>query len=359
MPIVQRHAEQVVALVVVVALTGCDDGIDTYPAFTEAYAERACDQMHRCDLGYASSATWRALVPVELCARIEAAGERSRELDEDLANGTQVYDAEAGAACLASFDAPCAGGHVSACRRVLVGTVPDGGPCTSFDQCASRRCSGTVLACGACEPAAADGETCAVREECGVDSVCELGRCTRAPLALEIAQVGLGDSCAVDDDGTYQVCAPGLFCDADDARCAERHRLGEPCDGEADDCEPATLCAADEAGDERCLAIVIVEDVGADCGFVDDAFVFCDPSAQLACEAGACVRLAGDGGVGSECLEPEFCDSGLCASLGGERDVCVAGDLPDGAPCEALEECASRFCSPFTDRCEPRRVTCP
>lgn len=280
------------------------------------------------------------------------------------------------AACLAAVSSCGVVGSVplttKACRDVFEGAVPLGQSCERSEQCAGDAVCAVVDTCpGTCAARPGLDAPCDSTSDCDTDGtvVCDRrvldvdgkGAC-HEPVVHDAANEG--DACDRSPNATLEFtpCAAGLFCDgADDdgtGLCHAPLAADAACDFDGDVCVNGHWCL-DQVS---CKAYTIAREVGATCN--PDELVYCDPIAQLTCDAGACA-LIGDGHEGSNCngldlSEFHTCDPELnCASQGeggmGPIETCEAPH-PGSQPCDNDRDCASGSCQPdgtcATDYCE-------
>lgn len=323
---------------------GTDAFVRPLPGLEEVrtqWIEKTCEQRAACESLDPTSAIERFGGNVNECRRRERAykGVLDRYLDE----GTVRFDAEAGRACLDSFEDLCRGNLQSECDLAFVGTVPLDGACRENIECASGLCATGDAACGTCAPTASEGEACSAALVCARGTTCTGGFCRRLGSVLTIREVGKDERCGR-TDGALAVCGPALRCDTTSQRCRTRRPVGETCEEDRDGCARGALC--ERVGEvSQCVAIAWAEGEGADCGLVGDRYVACSSDNRMYCDYdGHCQRLAGDGSPGSECNDDDDCRSQRCENLGGGVDRCVSGQSPVGAPCQSSRECASGHC---------------
>lgn len=256
------------------------------------------------------------------------------ESDSELQNmlaaieaGTLVYNEDAGADCLAAYEAInfCAlafdrgefEAADEACQRTFTGQVAVGGDC--FDdvecvgggdclipECPDECCVG---ACQAVEPPpqlAPIGAACEGFDECVYDGYCKIDFATGDGTCE--ALLNEGDECE-----DLFACAGDLGCDLDFVTLmGVCRRL--PGNGEA--CNPDSLIGCSQTN-------LYCDEVDSTCKRYPDVGDSCDPAAEQACVYyaecvdGACVQRPG---LGDSCVElPDClgglsCDSGVCVT---------------------------------------------
>ena len=290
--------------------------------------------------------------------------------DEGVAGGCVL--AVAGADCDDLFGAPGVGLSPPVCEAAVTPRAEDGGACAWSYECAEG------LACGI--DAASDTPTCAplapAGGECAADAACDDGlHCAgdgydaeageRVPGACRAPQPG-GGPCESADDceaplrcapwrGVCFVargpadpceldahCAPGLYCDDDDA-CAAPGAVGARCDA-GEDCTigrwcdvTAGLCRAQVEEGQACAAefacaqgLVCLEGACAPPREEESA-----PPPSPAGPGDACDRAG-------QCAPALICEEGICEALPGE-----------GQPCGGEGACAPlTFCDPASALCQ-------
>lgn len=290
-------------------ILGCSDGNDAAgdgllePAeFVPIAADLICDDFGDCCAqdGYAYSA--------EQCRSGYA-----RALEETIARGTVVYDADAGGRCVRALRASpgqCDGTpeELQACGGVFRGTVADGEPCVTSTECAGFP----------------DSAFCVETSTPGTGQVC-----MTVPTPSERVRAGRGDSCT----GTCRPDDGALYC----------LQTGP---------DPAALCFTEDglycARETSTCESLLAE--GATCER-DPGFPGC--VAGTFCEHERCVPERGEGEsclvdictFPLTCASPNeiACGPGLRCTVGDPDPRCVAPKA-DGSTCRSFQECASGWC---------------
>jgi hypothetical protein len=207
--------------------------------------------------------------------------------------------------------------------KLSKGTLANGTPCGSPEQCASGVCAyaaSTTNGCGACSaPSTQGGQTaCSSVGDCTTGEVCFSGRCTTLS--------AVGGSCAVDSD----TCVYGAHCDSTTARCIADAPLGATCATDFDcgrsrkdvRCSSAHVCVS---------PTLTALDVGAACAFgiqqlSDGSEQFCKPglvcvnaTGPASSAPGTCQRALAEGAActvnaGVACDRQLSCIGGKCSS---------------------------------------------
>jgi hypothetical protein len=282
-----------------------------------------------------------------------------------IAAGKASYDGTKAQACLDGFKATsCTDLGVTepeSCKLVVVGTVEEGGACTSSPECAGDAfCAHDNVCPGTCKAKGGAGADCSADAHCGDGVMCNetAGKCEKP--------AGQGAACG----GTTGVeCSLGLFCRGEDEEkgtagtCASVDEVfsakeGETCGFDTVLCETTLSCAVtavSAAGAEfQCVAKVAS---GAACKFglpeSCPTGEYCDvPNIMTGDVNGTCKPLAGQG---EPCTKPVFgdprcapnlrCDAGTCRPLqpaaGGtctDDVVCYSENCVNGK-CRSKESC--------------------
>lgn len=294
-------------------------------------------------------------------------GAMNRDTDEattqGIAAGRVVYDARAAAGCLREQQKCDAGKPAELCDRVFRGTVPLGGTCHFYAECAEGVCSifapERLASSGTCKPKPGVGIPCTDDGDCtGTDEIldCIDGTCRALPgrVGEHCSVVCVGGETWCDKAATPHVCKPALTKDAPcrpganppcgDAlacvgdgrkfRCRDRAQGGpgqacDPSQGPYASCAFLQVCVATPQGgrcadsvddDEECFG-------DAQCRFLKS---YC--ARDSGSQAGRCVRLP----VAGEACAPRPIEGGRCARpflCDLARNVCV-DKLAEGAACE-------------------------
>ncbi len=271
-------------------------------------------------------------------------------------------------------------------------TCDDGDPCTVADQCKAGQCGGYEVSCECGEDADCssldDGDLCngtlycdqeGVPFQCklvpgsviacnapqGTDAPCQASLCDAESGECELvpANEGFacddGDACTVGDHCGDGICLSGVpaVC-KDDNLCTD-----DSCDpvagcmhlANSDGCNDGDACTVgDQCVDGVC--------VGGDEQVCDDGNICTDD----ACDpVKGCVHLGNDGECddGNACTTGDYCDEGLCVSVGmlscDDENICtsdqcfpvvgcqhsaIAGPCDDGNPCTAGDLCINGVC---------------
>ncbi len=211
------------------------------------------------------------------------------------------------AACANAFSgADCKtliGANFSPAACTIAGSLADGKPCGSSDQCQSAYCSVSSGLCGSCGTRAAAGKACASSAECASGLICNSGSVCAQPVAA-------GGSCSDVRD-----CAAGLSCPS--GKCAQPLAAGQSCTGGDCDQSAGVFCNVQT---NVCQTIQIA-DAGQPCGIVNGTYVGCSASGHCSLPQGqtqgTCQAHAADGAKcdninGPTCLAPAVCMNGNC-----------------------------------------------
>lgn len=267
--------------------------------------------------------------------------------------GKASYDGTKAQGCLDAFkNVSCAELGVTepaACKAVVVGTVAEGGDCTSTPECAGDAfCKHENTCPGTCTVKGGAGAACSADSQCGDGVVCNerTRKC--------VVPVGPGASCGGADGPD---CSVGLFCRGEDGEtgkagtCATidevfSAKVGETCGLDTVLCTTDLGCAVvgvSAAGAKFACAGKVSS--GADChiGFPELCPVdeYCDaPNLTTGDVNGTCKLVAGEG---EPCTKPQFgdlrcapnlrCDGGTCRRL-----------QPLGGTCTGNSVCYSENC---------------
>ncbi len=234
------------------------------------------------------------------------------------------------------------------CRAGVCSTDPD---CRTDEDCSANEFCHILS--GDCMPAA---QACASDADCPGGARCDLGQGACVPAG-----------CLTDAD-----CAPGQVCEPATGTCGTQ---GPECTSDAD-CLAGQRCdlisgvcrAGGCVNDQDCLAGQVCDHATGVCrygesGCASDAD--CSPGTWCEVASGNCrtgCRSDADCPQGTtcevgsgQCLTPSGCQSDAdcpaghtCQQVDG---LCVPeqGQVPDGSPCAANADCASRNCVPVTD----------
>jgi hypothetical protein len=340
-------------------VAACGSSDSDAPAVVEYEDLRAAEFQARCQ----KAAECNPLSPPgtsQRCAlELEAASPRDPALDAIVAEGSAVYDADRGGACVATvLGQSCEefqyGVAVSECANVFTGTVAIGGECFASEQCAGDAFCDTSAACpGVCAARKAVGETCTLSKECvrSPNAGCYGNVCKEIIVRPLVAADG---GCGFRDDVasvTITPCEPGLSCVRDIGNpfvgfCKNPIAIGGACTSRLDACVPGAACREDEIGLLSCVEIIVVTE-GEECDAIENprGTRLCDTTRGLFCSDGTCSR-AGTGEEETACLPTLYdgstCDEGLYCASG--ANVCAA-KRPDDAECANDAECESGACA--------------
>lgn len=150
--------------------------------------------------------------------------------------------------------------------------------------------------------------------------------------------LGAGESCGVLGFELLSECREGS-CGALDGQyvCRRAVGIGERCDA-LHQCADLDATLSLELGIER-LSLRCDDPVEGSCLARMPEGGACAVDAD--CEQGMCDGICRARRIGEACRLSRECESGHCSV---ERRICVAGDAPAGAPCDADEACASQVC---------------
>jgi hypothetical protein len=286
-------------------LATCGGGGRSVPVsqYGDRLLDALCAWSVRCE-SLPDDATCRAVTVVD-----------AAQITADVASGKTIYDGAAAAACLDLVAADSCNMSDAIlvtpepCRMEFRGTLAAGDTCYTNTECISLSC---VLPPTCTEGACCAGQCDAVLVEVAMGGDCSdpQSRCISSavcrPAANGVAltcqpRAGLGQSCEDDAD-----CAAGLWCQVPGngnlGTCVRLPSRGQ-------DCDPSTLpCNSSTDG-------------------CDTQTHKCVPRLGL----GAACNL----GVGPQCADYSFCDSGTstCVSLGRAADGCEVGDCLGSLEC--------------------------
>lgn len=226
--------------------------------------------------------------------------------DGTTAPGASVSPAQF-AACAAAFSSLDCSQWVhgvtmpSAC--IIPGSLADGKPCGSADQCKSGFCSVSTGICGACAEPVGAGQKCTSNAGCTSGLVCNSsGQCAQP--------VAAGGSCT-----TLADCDTGLVCAS--SKCVQPLAAGKACTG--GDCDH--LAGAFCNPSSKVCETIQAADAGKPCGLVSGAFVLCSAGGHCTIPTGqtqgTCLAHAADGAScdiqnGPNCLQPALCVNKQC-----------------------------------------------
>lgn len=289
-----------------VALGACSSEQSTPGSACAAYAQAYRSYVSRCS----TSST----VPDERWTEIEQRYTQACSATLSLP-GTKL-DAAVVDKCAAALQTASCGASTLAECQAPPGTLAEGAPCTTSDQCASTYCNTTASAtgCGTCGKTVAVGGSCTGGERCVRGSSCLSGTCT-APT------YGAAGAACDSTKGLY--CTAGLYCDATGKTCKALPAAGEACPGYV--CATGLNC---DATTKLCYAPTTVG-AGQPCGGTTKNVC----GNGLVCKSGVCaiitwVKPGQDcSAAGSQCLH---------GSCGLTTKVCPPV-LADGAACDTLK----------------------
>ncbi len=246
-----------------------------------------------------------------------------------VADGTIVYHADLGAACIDSLAvATCESATgATVCTDVFEGTLADGAECSNSEQCSSTSACDHSLPgmcpSGVCAHVPQSGESCTTA--CAGGFRCSGGTC--GPLGTT------GDACSL--SGSVE-CEPGLSC------------LTTPADPSHGTCGTSTPAALGEPCVHGCAAGLVCSRASLTCR---------QPLTDGSCEVP--FSGASDCAGGQECIAAPDAAFGTCEALPSAGDTCsticargsscVAGTcivrLAEGSACETDTACLSGYCS--------------
>lgn len=246
-----------ICFAVLLSASACDPGSSSPRSaapiaesdFCSRFAEAECASIVRC------CAAISVTVSDERCIARYSAGCRS-DGDRARAAGLQ-YEPQAAGDCVsattssvveckqAAFGDPATTAGRRACSHVYVGTIVDGGPCTTSEQCAEA--DAATVSC--------DERRCVVRalpevgQECGTigGADCEASSVCNPADRKCVALPSAGSPC----HGASGLCASGSYCDAANV-CQPQKPLGASCT-KASEC--TAVCT-----DGRCALLPLVGD---------------------------------------------------------------------------------------------------
>ena len=259
-----------------------------------------------------------------------------------LEEGTVIYDGSKVMACLDEIrhDGCAPNVYHPACELALAGTVASDGDCSQDAECIGDRvCLVDGLCPGQCSPRRANGDRCDRDDECREGSLCSNAVCT--------ALLGPGEEC---EEGGVE-CERGYLClgaSANEGRtgtCRSTQELftaaeGDPCDIQAELCEPGAFCAVSIDNDTVTWTCLPPAPSGGACKLA--APDMCPPgeycaglNADVGVVKGICSQLPTGG---------DDCSLGRCAA----EHVCVQGVCrelePNGEDCSTRTQCYSGYC---------------
>lgn len=310
------------ALVAMVGCSSSDSSSSTAVSADSAcsdYASMFCDKVDQCasafvTLAYGDAATCKSRLQLACLNAVHAPNTaRTPESIESCVSAAKSLSC----ADLINGKTP------TECQPVN-GSLDDGKPCGTDDQCKSGFCGfdDSKKICGVCGPKPAAGSTCVDGKKCASGQTCSSsGKCA-VPAAA-------GASCGADVP-----CGFGLSCVS--GTCAKNLAEGAACD-----LTGGTTPACDVANGLVCLsgkcAKFAFAGPGGTCGYDYDvatktasSAVICSKSGNcktpMGMTKGTCVAVAADGAAcggttGADCLPPAACIDGICK-------------LPDASSCK-------------------------
>ena len=271
--------------VAVSAAPGCGDdgtsasggGLDPGSDFFSRYAKAVCGRTFAC-----CDAAVRAAHGLDVSS-VDACASQLETILKSVSGGGAVqgtFVPGEGEACLAEVDAaPCAEIQIvgfligvndeftPSCNEAWVGSVPEGGSCSTNWDCARDRCVGTVeqeQTTWACKARGALGEPCGSTLECEDALRCDQPSPSSAGTCAP--RIALGGSCAGSHD-----CAKELRC-AQEGTCQPREQQGGPCMSDLDcaagmtcdssACAPLGAAGAPCSHDSDCASFACVDATG-------------------------------------------------------------------------------------------------
>lgn len=306
-----------------------------------ASAESACAQYAAAIAGYESKcgesksdAAWRRYV-----ARVQ------HLCDSRLAlRGAAIKPEHITACTNVVRSAPCVTDHSDLPKCELPnGTLDDGAPCSSGEQCKSGSCGGGGSICGTCQPRVPVGGDCsAPLPVCVKGALCD----PTTKTCKAIVHNGEGSTCV---PGNGELCDSGLYCDLGTSSCEERRPLGAACGGTAP-CQIGLICAETT---RTCIGprtkVVEGRACGLSAGWVEcDTNLMCEPSSET------CVRIQWVA-PGGDCSAPAaLCDHGFCNQTTKKCPALIA----DGQPCnpDLSTGMCERFAGCIDGKCQLRET---
>jgi hypothetical protein len=308
------------ALILAPAISACSNpngGPIPLESYATEYARAACATSDRCGTGY--FVAFLTQEQITNCTTQMAQFLESNlvaQLKTSIAAGRIAYDGAKARACIeAAAESEC-GASLTAedCLDTFQGLIPDGGACTTDEECAATsRCSGADgCTAGTCVHVPQRGEACTV--ECSEDAFCD------GDSDICLARLSNGAAC------TSEVQCESISCV--DGVCTARTRPGE---GEAcvSSCASNLVCAANDEGMRVCRA----PRTDGTCTAPQD----CPPD-QLCQEGGTCgpYPIAGQP-CSYACASGSRCIEGTCLAI-----------IETGSACERNGECRTYHCDAGT-----------
>ncbi|HWU90772.1 MAG TPA: hypothetical protein VN253_26080 [Kofleriaceae bacterium] len=388
------------ALIVAVVVTGCGDDLEGFVAPTtppaDAYVvdQPAADLAEICGAQPVTLDDWEDCYQRRYCENLVGCSSLNSYRDvqecaarnDDVASGRlsaerrarrravehgrASIDVAAFTQCLVDLDrAHCNTARSSvACATRFVGTVGDGGACSTDFECVSpgATCAADCAdACclGTCRPRFKQGEACDLADSCEPGLVCH-GTCLSGDIGAPCVNLRDCDQVAWCNAGTCAAdLTPGAACtslsqcggettciglsivDPTPGQCLSISRPGDRCDFA---CYGNLYC--DPSGTCRELPVL-----GQSCS----SFVPCR-GVDTFCSNGVCVDR---GDNGATCSGTKPCRPGLFCTdeLGDPTPTCAARRVV-GEACAAPGHCSSHLCSGSTGQpgiCLPWSDTCP
>lgn len=351
-----------VAFASLVACSGGDPSAEAPSTYREALADVLC-ATYECPMTMSFLAASR--LEMGDAAGCRRAAERlflqggTVPIEEAIARGTVVFDADAAEACREAVLTRCDGAleEIEACKAMLTGTLPEGAGCTVDEECLVGSCAGSSGAsCGVCTRGTTPlGGACVTADDCAPlaegeadcveDEMTFAWTCAPA-VRITVVPSGIGGPCdvPVGDDGIAR-CGVGAYCDEND-RCRAPLAIDAPCEDHVDACVPEAVCSQAPGDTEyRCRVIAVAHEEGAPCDVEEPALRRCSMMDNLECDPtlAVCTRI-GTGALGEGCTSHIACNDGLfCAQSGSIIGECVAR-FADGIACTSGAECTSGYC---------------
>jgi hypothetical protein len=267
------------------AACSSSDGGSAQAGGCEAYGEAFVALTKRCSLnaGY-SEPRWAAFAK-----RFELACTSVRALP-----GVAANDAFIGRCAAALRVAACGAEEVPECDSPA-GTLDDGAPCATNDQCKSELCgkANATAGCGTCQARAAVGAACSATARCADDATCD----PTSRTCVAIVRGAIGMAC---EPAKGRICEANAFCDTTSKTCTARAKVGESCG--AAPCDVGLACSQDTG---KCVASAIVSE-GGSCG----EGLTC--GSGLSCVAGKCARATFVPPGGDCSATNARCEHGVC-----------------------------------------------
>lgn len=197
----------------------------------------------------------------------------------------------------------------------LPGKTEEGKACMVNAQCSSTYCAHAPGAgCGTCKTPLKEGADCKDHESCGIDQVCDAGKCAKAKK--------VGDACKDSKDGAKDA---DVFCQYADAtcvkgKCAAKAKSGEACDAAGKEAAKCALGLVCDATTKKCAAPAKKETEACSETAPCERGLYCDSTSK---------QCAKRKDYKAECSKDEECLSGTRCL----RNKCEY-KMPDAASCQ-------------------------